>query len=177
MPSIVSPALALVRRFRRNGRGSVAVEFAMVAPLFFAMLFAIIEVALIFFAGQVLETAVQDSSRLILTRQAQDNSMQQADFKNEVCNRVKALFNCNGIYVDVENYGSDFSKVNLVSPIDKDNNFIDNMKYNIGGPGDIIVVRVFYQWPLFVTRLGFDPSNLANGKRLLMATTAFRNEP
>ena len=149
----------------------------MVAPIFFALLFAIIEVALIFFAGQVLETAVQDSSRLILTRQAQDNSMQQADFKNEVCNRTKALFSCDGIYVDVENYGSDFSKVSLSTPIDKDKKFIDNMKYDVGGPGDVIVVRVFYQWPLFVTGLGFDPSNLANGKRLLMATTAFRNEP
>ncbi|PZA09105.1 pilus assembly protein [Rhodopseudomonas palustris] len=177
MPFIVSPALALARRFRRSGQGSAAVEFAMVAPIFFALLFAIIEVGLIFFAGQVLETAVQDSSRLILTRQAQDGSMQETDFKNDVCNRVKGLFSCDGIYVDVENYGSDFSKVELVTPIDKDKNFIDNMKYDIGGPGDIIVVRVFYQWPLFVTGLGFDPSNLANGNRLLMATTAFRNEP
>ncbi|MCD0416430.1 pilus assembly protein [Rubrivivax sp. JA1024] len=174
---MISPALALARRFRRNRRGSAAVEFALVAPMFFAMLFAIIEVGLIFFAGQVLETAVQDSSRLILTRQAQDSSMKQADFKNEVCNRVKALFSCDGIYVDVENYGSDFSSVSLVTPIDKDKNFVDNMKYDIGGPGDIIVVRVFYQWPLFVAGLGFNPSNLANGNRLLMATTAFRNEP
>ena len=57
-----SPAAATVsvrnvlRRFRRNRRGSAAVEFALVAPLFFALLFAIIETAIVFFAGQVLET-------------------------------------------------------------------------------------------------------------------------
>ncbi len=47
-----------VRRFRRNRRGSAAVEFALVAPVFFALLFAIIESAMVFFAGQVLETGV-----------------------------------------------------------------------------------------------------------------------
>ena len=45
------PALAAMRkalcRFRRNHRGSAAVEFALVAPVFFALLFAIIETALV----------------------------------------------------------------------------------------------------------------------------------
>lgn len=177
MRAIVSMARGLARRFRHNRKGSAAVEFAMVAPFFFALLFAIIEVGLFFFAGQVLETAVQDASRLILTRQAQDSKMKQDDFRREVCDRGKALFNCDGVYVDVQNYGGDFTKVSLVPPIDKNKNFIDNMKYDIGGPGDIIVVRVFYKWPLFVTGWGFDPSNLADGNRLLMATAAFRNEP
>jgi Flp pilus assembly pilin Flp len=47
-----------LRRFRRNRRGSSAVEFALVAPVFFALLFAIIETVIVFFAGQVLETGV-----------------------------------------------------------------------------------------------------------------------
>jgi hypothetical protein len=39
------------RRFRCNGRGSAAVEFALAAPVFFALLFAIIETAIMFFAS------------------------------------------------------------------------------------------------------------------------------
>ena len=54
-----------VRRFRRDGRGSAAVEFAFIAPVFFVLLFAIIETAIVFFASQVLEGAVQDTGRLI----------------------------------------------------------------------------------------------------------------
>jgi len=52
-----------------------------------------------------------------------------------------------------------------------------------GGPavvadyGDIEVIQVFYQWPLFATMLGFDFSNLSSGLDLLVATAAFRNEP
>ena len=60
----------LLRRFRDNHTGASAVEFAIVAPLFLALLFAIIETALVFFAGQVLETVTQDSARMIMTGQA-----------------------------------------------------------------------------------------------------------
>jgi Flp pilus assembly protein TadG len=69
MSSAVSTACvrAVWRRFRRNRGGSAAVEFALVAPMFFALLFAIIETALVFFAGQVLETVNQNSARMIMT--------------------------------------------------------------------------------------------------------------
>ena len=51
------------------------------------------------------------------------------------------------------------------------------MKYCPGKDGDIVVVRMFYQWQLFVTGLGFNIANLAGSKRLLTATAAFKNEP
>jgi hypothetical protein len=51
------------------------------------------------------------------------------------------------------------------------------MQYSPGGPGDIVVVRLFYQWPLFVTGLGYNIANLAGSQRLLVASAAFRNEP
>ena len=56
-------------------------------------------------------------------------------------------------------------------------NFVPPNNFSPGGPGDIVVVRVFYQWPLFVTGMGFNLSNLAGSKRLLTATAAFQNEP
>ena len=167
-----------LRRFRRNRRGSAAVEFALVAPVFFALLFAILETGIIFFAGQVLESVTQDSSRQILTGQAQKAAyLTPDDFKtNVVCPRIGVLFDCkNGVYVDVQNY-SQFSTVNLAAPIDSSGNF-KTMNYSPGGPGDIVVVRLFYQWPLVVTGLGYNIANMNNNKRLLTATAAFKNEP
>jgi hypothetical protein len=38
-------------------------------------------------------------------------------------------------------------------------------------------VRLFYQYPVYVSLLGFNLSNINGGKRLLAATAAFRNEP
>jgi hypothetical protein len=90
------------------------------------------------------------------------------------------LFDCtNGIYIDVKSYppGS-FASVTINNQIDSSNNFVsNNLQYSPGGRGDIVVVRLFYQWPLFVTGLGYNIANLSGSKRLLAATVAFQNEP
>ena len=172
------PISNALRCFRRNRRGSAAIEFALVAPVFFALLFAIIETATMFFASQVLETVTQDSARLIQTGQAQQASppFTQAQFQAYVCTSIPALFDCSKVYVDVESYPSSFP-VTLSTQIDASGNFINNMQYSPGTACSIVVVRLFYQWPLFVTGLGYNISNLAGNQRLLAATAAFRNEP
>ena len=94
------------------------VEFALVAPVFFALLFAIIEVALVFYASQVLETVTQDSARMIMTGQEQTAGKSQAQFKSDLCAKVNVLFDCaNGITIDVESFPQ-FSTVSLPNPID-----------------------------------------------------------
>ena len=70
-----------------------------------------------------------------------------------------------------------FPNVTITEPIDGSKNFIPPTSYCPGERGDIVVVRMFYQWPLFVTGLGYNISNLTGSKRLLSATAAFRNEP
>jgi Flp pilus assembly protein TadG len=177
MSSPAAPAGNVLRRFRRNHRGSAAVEFALVAPIFFGLLFAIIELAMVFFASQVLETATQDSAREIMTGQAQTANFTQAQFKNLVCSKLVVMFDCvNGVSIDVQSYSA-FGSVNIADPIDASRNFVPPNNYLPGGPGDIVVVRLFYQWPLFVTGFGFNIANLSGSKRLLTATAAFQNEP
>jgi Flp pilus assembly protein TadG len=169
--------LRIVRRFIKKDDGAAAVEFALVAVPFFAMLFAILETALVFFAGQTLETAAADSARLIMTGQAQTQGFDQGKFKEEVCKRIFGLFDCaGGMQVDVRAYSS-FSNVDISKPIDANNNLKTDFTYNAGQPGDIVVVKLMYQYPVYMSLLGFNLSDLAGGKRLLMATSAFRNEP
>jgi hypothetical protein len=92
--------------------------------------------------------------------------------------KIFGLFNCqSGIYVDVQKFSS-FGNVTMTSPVDANGNFQNNMNYTPGGPGDIVVVRLFYQWPVYATALlGTGFSNVNGSKRLLVATAAFRNEP
>jgi Flp pilus assembly protein TadG len=168
--------LKALRRFHRNRRGSAAVEFALVAPVFFALLFAIIETAIVFFASQVLETITQISGRYVMTGQAQSLTPTAAQFKTYVCGQIPALFTCANLYVDVQSYPS-FTAVTFNTQIDAANNFVVPANYSPGTQGQIVVVRLFYQWPLFVTGLGYNISNLSGSKRLLVATAAFQNEP
>jgi len=143
-----------------------------------AMMFAIIETAIVFFAGQTLETAGADSARLIMTGQAQTQGFDQTAFKNAVCAKIYGLFDCTGgLYVDVKNYSS-FSAINTNKPIDASGNLqTGTFGYQPGGPGDIVVVRLMYQWPVYVSLLGLNLADSAGSKRLLMSTIAFRNEP
>jgi len=172
---------ALRRRaghFARKNDGAAAIEFALVAAPFLALVFAIMETAVVFFAGQALETAVADSARLIMTGQAQTAGYTQQQFKDQVCSRIYGLFNCaGGLSVDVKTYTS-FSSINMTKPIDANGNLnTSSFGYTPGGPGDIVVVRLYYQWPVYVSLLGLNLSDLSGGKRLIVASAAFRNEP
>jgi Flp pilus assembly protein TadG len=167
----------IARRFVRRQDGSAAVEFALVAAPFLALTFAILETAIVFFAGQTLEATAADAARLIMTGQAQTGGFSQADFKTAVCARVYGLFDCaNGMTVDVKTYSS-FSAVNNTSPIVNGQLDTSNITYSPGGPGCIEVVKLYYQWPIYVTMFSDNLTNLNGNQRLLVATSVFRNEP
>ena len=166
----------LVRRFARQERGSTAIEFSLIALPFLALMFAILQTALVFFLGQTLESATTDSARLIMTGQAQLAGYDETKFKEEVCKRVSALFDCDGkIYINVKKYTS-FSSVSTASPIKDGKLDTSAMGYDPGDPGDIVVVSLYYEWPIVVSLLGNDLADLG-GNRLLVATSVFRNEP
>jgi Flp pilus assembly protein TadG len=177
---------ARLARFAQAKSGTVAVEFAMVALPFLALLFAILETGLVFFAGQSLETTAADSARLIMTGQAQTTvspstgsvGYSATDFKNAACARLSSLFDCSKLYVSVDTYSS-FSTTNTSTPLDTSTGKmtvdVNNLPYSAGTPGSIVVVQLYYQWPIVAPLL----DNLANigDKRLLVATAVFRNEP
>jgi Flp pilus assembly protein TadG len=167
----------LLRCFARHYKASTTIEFGLLAAPFLALSFGIMQTAMVFFANQALETAAATSSRLILTGQAQTQGWSAAQFKQQVCDAITGLFNCqNSVYVDVETYSS-FAAVKLGMPISNGNLETSNMDYNPGGPGDIVVVRLYYQYPVYMNLLGFNLSNLNGGYNLLAATAVFKNEP
>jgi Flp pilus assembly protein TadG len=178
-----------LRRFRHDRRGSLAVEFSLVALPFFALLFAIIETSIVFFASQVLETGIQDAARQLYTHQLQDRNLSaaqaQADFQKDLCDRVKVLFTCSDaapIPVDVRFYPPGATIV-INDPITSGNFDPSGLVFQLPPTCSVstVVVRGFYQWPLVVTGLGYNIANIARGssssKRLLGASSAFRVEP
>jgi len=165
------------RRFVRAQDGAAAIEFGLVAVPFLALTFAIIETALVFFSGQTLEAAAAASARLIMTGQAQTAGYSQSAFKTAVCNQIFGLFDCaNGVYVDVKSY-ADFASISTTPPVTNGQLNTGNMTYSPGGPGSIVVVTLYYQWPIYVNLMGDNLQNLSGNNRLLVATNVFRNEP
>ena len=175
------------RAFFRCRKGATAVEFALVAAPFLALLVAIIQAALVFFASRVLDEVSEEASRNLMTGQAQQGGVTQANFlNNNICGGsntsalVSALFTCSKIMVNVQNY-PDFASANTSSPtltFNPTTGAVTNTwSYNTGNPGDIIVVQLIYQWPIVLGPLGMNLSNLSNGNRQLVSTAVFKSEP
>lgn len=167
---------SLFGRLRRDQRGTTAVEFGLVAAPFLVLVFGLLEIFILSLAQQMLETAAEQAGRLILTGNAQ--SLSQTQFQQKVCSSIPALLNCNNIMVDVQ-VASNFSGANTSAPTITYNNngtVSNQWQYNTGSPGQVVVMRLMYQWPVF-NLLNLQLSNLPTNSRLLMATAVFRNEP
>ena len=151
----------------------------MVAAPFLALMFAIMETALVFFAGQALETAVADQRASDHDRPGADAGLQPGRSSRTRCapRSTACSIAPSGLYVDVKTYSSFAVDQHCASRSTQRQPADRNFGYQPGGPGDIVVVRLMYQWPVYVSLLGFNLADMAGSKRLLMATVAFRNEP
>jgi Flp pilus assembly protein TadG len=171
--------------FIKDSKGATAVEFALIAAPFLAILTALVQTFLLFFAQSLLENVVRQSARQILTGQVQtqDASLSQtqamAAFHQTVCNNAAVLFTCTGLMVDVQ-VANNWSSANTGMPTltyDSNGNVTNTWQFNPGNAGNVVVVRVIYLWPVFFGPIAFNMANQANGSREIMASAAFQNEP
>lgn len=167
---------ALLARFGRNRSGVAALEFALIAAPFFFLLFAMIEIAAVFFLGAVLENAVLETARDIRTGRAQAAGMSQAAFRTAVCDRIVVLGSCDNVEIDVRVF-EDFDGVDQSSPIEDGDVDSEDFGFDPGDAGDIVLVRVFYRWQLLTPGITAALSNMDDNQYLITAATVFRNEP
>lgn len=78
--------------------------------------------------------------------------------------------------MNVQTYSS-YAAINTASPISNGQFDTTQMAYSPGVQGSIVVVTLYYEWPIYLSLLGSNLSNLNGGSRLLVATSVFRNEP
>jgi len=161
-------------RFARAERGATAVEFALVGVPFLMLIFAIVELGLVFLVSTTLETAVSDVGRTIRTGQVQTGSGTAATFKTAVCNKLSWLGSkCqDALQIDVQTY-ADYAATRTESG---KSDVPTSMRWDPGQPGSIVLVRAYYTWPLITPLLNTGLQS-ANGKRIIYAATAFSNEP
>jgi Flp pilus assembly protein TadG len=162
----------------RDAKGAAALEFALLLVPTTALLLISLQTATIFFFDQALQTATKEATRQLMTGAAQTAAMTQAQFKNSVC-AAAGEFNCNNLMVDVESFSS-FAAIND-APININYNsshqVTNTFAYSPGGPGDIVITRVMYRWPVFGGPLVSMLTDQADGSHLLAATVVFKNEP
>jgi Flp pilus assembly protein TadG len=186
-PHHLAPASRLrrfIRRFIRAERGVTAVEFGLISLPLMLMTFGLLELALVFLVGATLDTATEAASRRIRTGEFQTSAATaRADFQSLVCTNMAWLAGqcASSLWVSVQTF-SNFSGL-ATAPPPNPAAFTPAAKaalcFSPGQPTDIVLVRTYFQWNLFTPLLNNALENMGggSGKRLITATTAFRNEP
>lgn len=179
---LLAPTLKRGGRFARDERAAVAIEFGILALPFFTLIFAILETTMVFFAGQILDSAVQDASRLIRTGQAQTASYTAANFRTAICSGLYGLFDCAQLRVKVS-VVSNFTSATITPPTQTGSNCTTTCAWTLteayapGIGGDVVLIQAYYKWRTVVNLPGFNIANQPDGTRLLGTVRVFRNEP
>lgn len=170
-------SFGLLRR-RPPREGAAAVEFAIVAVPFFFVIFAVLELGVIFLIDSTLEASVQQATRLVRTGQAQGGAITQAQFRTAMCGAMNVFEgDCmQRSVVDVRPIPQ-FRNPNPPNPI-VDGVFDEGRtEFEPGAAGDLMLVRVWYQQPVVTPLLSRALTRVESGDAIISVTTAFRNEP
>lgn len=178
---LFAPAIARGRRFARDERGVTLVEFGILAFPFFTLIFAIIETAMVFFASQVLDSAVEDASRMVRTGRAQTAGYSLSDFRTYLCGYTFNLFgDCSQIKLKVSvltNFSSAATGTTVQTCTPTPCTWTLTEGFSGGTGCSVIQVSAYYRWPLLVVLPAFNLKNQPDNYRLFSATRVFRNEP
>jgi Flp pilus assembly protein TadG len=149
-----------LHRERRFGarRGQAMVEFILVAPLYFLLIFAVMDFGRMFFVQMNLQQAVQEAARYAST----------GNHMNDPNNPGQTLSRINSIIADVQQMaiGASVSNVQISS--------VGGGAGSAGGPGDTVTVSLTTNLPLMTPLVSaFFP----NGAYTFSSSATVQNEP
>ncbi len=180
MGKFLADVSRLGRKLAGDESGSPAVEFALVFPVFIAIVLATLQAASIFLVKAFFESAAEEAARVVLTNQTE--TLTVAQFQTEVCNQLTALFNCAQVTVELEPLPVGTTNLSSLLPQFNTNGTIVStppidVGANAGASGTDMLLVVMYPWPVYGGPLGLNFANQANGKMLMTSTQVFRIEP
>lgn len=172
--------IALRRRgFIKHRGGASAVEFAMISPLFFGFLFAILETGTLFLRATAIEAGVEEAKRVTMTGQIAGSgnaAAQETAFRAAFCNQVSWLIDCAAVKFDVRSFKT-FGAAAMPDPVNAGVFNAAGLTFSPGAPCDIVVVRAYYEASSITKFIRNDVAGLANGNVLIGGSAAFKNEP
>ncbi len=170
--------LGFIKRVGRAKSGATALEFTLIAPIFFLMIFSIIEGGAIYISEATLQYGTYDMGRMIRTGQIDLQKIDSTGFRNKLCDKIAPFLACNeNLQVDVRHF-NDFSAVTFVNPLkNKQADPAYTPQFDIGAACDVVLVRTFYKWKVQTPLVAPFLTNMNDSYRLVAAASAFRNEP
>jgi Flp pilus assembly protein TadG len=170
-------------RLWRNQDGVTAIEFGMIAPLFFLLLGSIMETGMMLFSEYSLQTSVQSGARLVRTGQAQEQLLTEAQFKSAICETAGIVMDCAGGVTVYMVSAANFAALEAAVPsyLNIGNSYggpAGPTSYACGAASQVVAVIATYDWGFTMPFLKEHFGNVdGNAKRRLAGFAMFQNEP
>jgi len=190
--------MSIFRRFQQNAQGTTIIEFAIVAPLFFFILFAIIEFGLIRFSQVAVEAAVTQASRTSAVGTSSAGCDRACSVRALVQRKTSGLISGDTVTISASVVGTgETSPPDIClteppgtpptgqckQPDGSDGAYQDNNangRYDgpgnltLGNAGDVVELRVSYPWRVQIPLMR---SLFDDGVYMISSTTLVKNEP
>jgi len=154
---------------RRREQGASAVEFSLVASIFFLLLFSVVDFSMMMFANLTMQNAVREGARYAVTGQTNLDPNAASPQRYEAV--LWAIQNSSlGIY-GMSNATVTTWVNGVAQPSGSANMF--------GSPGDLVVIEVDCSWPLFTPLVAafFRTANAnTSGRYNFSVAATMRNE-
>ena len=158
----------VLARAMGDERGAAVLEFALAAPLFLALIMAILQLALVYLGQAGLDGAAAASARLLESGRPQQEGWDAGVFAKAACGSLPPFMSCDRLTVDVVSVPRLADAASLPAM---------GGAYAPGGPDALVVLRLRYVWPTGATPLGLNLADQPGGNRDLLATRLLRTEP
>ena len=169
-------AMRIFERLKRDRSGVAAVEFALIALPFFMLIFAIIEIAVMYLVDAALDSALHKSVRQVRVGTAAAGHWDINAFKAALCGNLVLPVNCSDNVMVRATVISDMNSVNRVSGI-QDGKLAVTESFDIGVAGDYVLIQVFLPWTTVMQYYSYSSARLSDGSYALTAAELFKNEP
>jgi Flp pilus assembly protein TadG len=151
-----------------NEKGQAVVEFALTALVLFMLLFAVIDMGMMFYVNLTLQHAVRVGTRNAIIGEPGKNGKTSREAL-----RQKIIDASNGLCID-SNIVSGPTVSILTPSATAFSNYTGRPVPDTGAPDQIIIVRMTYAWPVLTPVMApFFP----DGKYTFTASATMKNEP
>ncbi|MFQ5775026.1 MAG: TadE/TadG family type IV pilus assembly protein [Kiloniellaceae bacterium] len=182
------------RHFLSCRKGGPLIEFGFIAPTVLLAISGVIDLMLVMFVTSLMEGGLQDASRLGRTGFQPANMSRQDAIAQKIADATIGLVDMNNVQIATTVYPS-FDSVGQPEPFQDASPFNGvydaGEQYNdvngngqwdpdmglagLGGPGDVVLYQVTYDWSLLTPLVG---ELLGQGGKIpLSVSVAVRNEP
>ena len=170
-----------IKRFNGDERGVAAIEFAILAMPFLLVLFAILESSISFASQQLISDTVDRIARDVRVGNIRKGGpgSSPAEISDRICTELEFFVaaGCPDMEIDLKVYAT-YDDLPVTLPR-KPNYDVNTAGFDIevGEGMEIQMLRVFYRWKYMTKFIADKAATLPDGKTLLYAAAAWKNEP